>query len=166
MHFKSQTQVVLLAVLAVCVQMCVGAGAGEDGGMCKGPLRIPIPLTVCQAECPVVGNLPGVTWMRRISLVRVGRPTLWPRVQEGGVQRDMSTPSVVRSYRDEIFEQYREENRTTEFSGALERYIAIGHGGGPSVASSGRKRGAMTSHGADCGERDTDKSAEQDRALW
>ena len=49
MNFRNQTQLVLLAVLAVCVQMC--SGAGEDGQMCKGPEGIPIYLTVCHAEC-------------------------------------------------------------------------------------------------------------------
>ncbi|KAJ7196685.1 hypothetical protein GGX14DRAFT_196017 [Mycena pura] len=61
MNFRNQTQLVLLAVVAVCVQMCSGANTGENGGMCKGHVGIPIPLTVCQAECKVVGNLPIMT---------------------------------------------------------------------------------------------------------
>ncbi|KAJ7236518.1 hypothetical protein C8J57DRAFT_1376605, partial [Mycena rebaudengoi] len=56
MNFRNKTQLVLLAVVAGCVQMCSGANAGEDGGMCKGHLGILIPLTVCQAECKVVGK--------------------------------------------------------------------------------------------------------------
>src|ERR1700761_8667314 len=60
MNFRNQTQLVLLAVVAVCVQMCSGANMGEDGGLCKGPGGFPVPGTVCQADCEIV-NLPLLT---------------------------------------------------------------------------------------------------------
>ncbi|KAJ7852084.1 hypothetical protein B0H14DRAFT_3137229 [Mycena olivaceomarginata] len=84
MHFSSQTQVVLLAVLAVYIQKCVGIGAGEDGGMCKGPLGIPVPLTVCQEECPIPGNLPSVTCKTGLTCCLLNRRTEFSGALERG----------------------------------------------------------------------------------